>query len=189
MLLLGVHVFHVLECYFNGTSSPFPLPQCQPYHFGNNRILLLGDAAHAMVPFYGQGMNAGFEDCTVFCRILDECRHNWDLAMQEYSKERWRDAHAICDLAMYNYVEMRDLVNRPSYRLRKWFDDALNWFMPKRWVPLYNSVSFSSMRYSDCVQNRKWQDAVIARLLWGSALFSVTAAAGVGVLVAKRLLP
>lgn len=141
-----------------------------------------------MVPFYGQGMNAGFEDCTVFSRILDESKHNWEVALQEYSAQRWEDAHSICDLAMYNYVEMRDLVNRPSYRVRKFFDDLLHRLLPQRWVPLYNSVSFTSMRYTDCVENRKWQDRVIARLLWGSAVLSVAAVGATGAMVAKRLL-
>lgn len=128
-----------------------------------------------MVPFYGQGMNAGFEDCTVFCRILDENKHNWELALPEYSARRWEDAHSICDLAMYNYLEMRDLVNRPSYRIRKWLDDLLYQLVPSHWVPLYNSVSFSSMRYTDCVQNRKWQNGIVSRILWGLATVATLA--------------
>lgn len=140
-----------------------------------------------MVPFYGQGMNAGFEDCTVFSRILEENEHNWELALQEYSAQRWQDAHSICDLAMYNYTEMRDLVNRPTYRIRKFFDDLMFRFMPNKWVPLYNSVSFTSMRYTDCVENRKWQDRVIAKLLWTSGVLSVAIAAAGGAVLAKRL--
>lgn len=164
-----------------------PHIQCRPYDF-QNRLLLLGDAAHAMVPFYGQGMNAGFEDCTVFGRILEQNHHNWEMALQEYSAQRWEDAHAICDLAMYNYVEMRDLVNRPSYRLRKLFDDLLNRVMPLRWVPLYNSVSFTSMRYSECVRNRRWQDAVIVRLFWGTAFVSAAMAAASAAVMGKKWL-
>lgn len=120
-------------------------------------------------------------------RILDESKHNWGVALGEYSAQRWKDAHSICDLALYNYLEMRDLVNRPSYRLRKYFDDLLYQIMPRRWVPLYNSVSFTSMRYTDCVANRKWQDQVVERLLWGTAVLSVAAVAVAGVAVAKRL--
>lgn len=141
-----------------------------------------------MVPFYGQGMNAGFEDCTVFSRILEDNKHNWELALQDYSEQRWQDAHSICDLAMYNYVEMRDLVNRPSYRVRKFFDDLLYRIMPKRWVPLYNTVSFTSMRYTDCVANRKWQDGVIVRLLWGSAAVSLAVAVTAGVVLGRKML-
>lgn len=139
-----------------------------------------------MVPFYGQGMNAGFEDCSVLSQILDECGHNWELALPEYSRRRWEDAHSICDLALYNYTEMRDLVNRPSYRVRKFFDECLFRLMPRTWVPLYNSVSFTSMRYSDCIKNRRWQDGVVGRLLWGSGAVVVSVVVAAVALVAGR---
>lgn len=81
------------------------VPQCQPYYIDAN-VLLMGDAAHAMVPFYGQGMNAGFEDCTILSEILNRNRNNFHLALKEFSETRWENAHAICDLAMYNYTEV-----------------------------------------------------------------------------------
>lgn len=70
-------------------------------------MLLLGDAAHAMVPFYGQGMNAGFEDCTLLSEFLDQYHNHFHMALKEFSESRWQDAQAICDLAMYNYVEVK----------------------------------------------------------------------------------
>lgn len=78
--------------------------QCHPYYIATN-ALLMGDAAHAMVPFYGQGMNAGFEDCTILSELLSKHR-SVHLALKEFSETRWNDAHAICDLAMYNYAEV-----------------------------------------------------------------------------------
>lgn len=79
--------------------------KCNPF-FVDAGVLLLGDAAHAVVPFYGQGMNAGFEDCTILSELLD--RHNNQLpkVVKEFSEIRWEDAHAISDLAMYNYIEV-----------------------------------------------------------------------------------
>lgn len=125
--------------------------KCHPYHFGS-KALLLGDAAHAMVPFYGQGMNAGFEDCTILSTILNKPGMTFDRALKEFSDTRWENAHAICDLAMYNNIEMRDLVRTKSFLFRKMFDDCLFRLMPNTWIPLYNSVSFSRMPYKQCIE-------------------------------------
>ncbi|KOB51820.1 Kynurenine 3-monooxygenase, partial [Operophtera brumata] len=96
--------------------------------------LIIGDAAHAVVPFYGQGMNAGFEDCT----LLDQLFQKYDSDLQKILPE---------------FSDTRDLVTRPSYRLRKAVDDFIFWLFPNLWVPLYNSVTFSTMPYSHCVKN------------------------------------
>lgn len=132
--------------------------KCSPYHYG--KFLIIGDAAHAMVPFYGQGMNAGFEDCIILKELL--CKHDCNITrvLQEFSLTRKEDAFAICDLAMYNYIEMRDLVARRRYYLRKSFDELLYSVFPKVWVPLYNSVTFSRMRYIECRRNFQWQNQV-----------------------------
>lgn len=82
--------------------------QCNPYHYGD-KALLLGDAAHGMVPYYGQGMNAGMEDCSILFDILSQANIGIEKALKQFTETRWRDAHAICDLAMYNYVEVRPL--------------------------------------------------------------------------------
>lgn len=92
--------------------------KCNPYHV-NNKALLLGDAAHAMVPFYGQGMNAGFEDCSILSSILKQPNINIEDALKEFSEIRWSNAHSICDLAMYNYLEMRHLVTKKVFAYEK----------------------------------------------------------------------
>merc|ERR1719427_1109641 len=103
--------------------------KCSPYHY-SDKVAILGDAAHAMVPFYGQGMNCGFEDCLVFHEILD--KHGSDLksGLIEYSSTRNPDAESIIDLAMYNYLEMREHVNSPFFILRKKVDNFLHWIAP-----------------------------------------------------------
>ncbi|XP_050685674.1 kynurenine 3-monooxygenase [Leptidea sinapis] len=151
----------LIEDFFAGNAQSLITIKCRPYHT-LDKALIIGDAAHAVVPFYGQGMNAGFEDCTVLDELFE--KHNDDPVeiLKEFSEKRWKDAFAISDLAMYNYIEMRDLVNRPSYWLRKSFDDFLFWLVPDFWVPLYNSVTFSTMPYSKCIENRQWQNKMLA---------------------------
>ncbi|EDW31666.1 GL11242 [Drosophila persimilis] len=158
--------------------------KCKPYHYAD-KALILGDAAHAMVPYYGQGMNAGMEDVTLLTSILGQPLP-LDEALAQFTEDRWKDAFAICDLAMYNYVEMRDLTKRWSFRCRKWLDTLLFRLFPG-WIPLYNSVSFSSMPYSECIANRKWQDGLLKRIFGGSLLAVVLA--GSACLVQRFLSP
>ncbi|KAL0841864.1 hypothetical protein ABMA28_014103 [Loxostege sticticalis] len=154
----------LIEDFFSGSPSPLVAVKCRPYNV-DDKALIIGDAAHAVVPFYGQGMNAGFEDCTLLDQLFQKYNDNLADILTEFSSSRWRDTYAISDLAMYNYIEMRDLVTRPSYRLRKAFDDLMFWIFPNLWVPLYNSVTFTTMPYSQCVENRRWQNKVLFSII------------------------
>ncbi|KAI2658057.1 Kynurenine 3-monooxygenase [Labeo rohita] len=113
--------------------------KCTPYHLFD-KCVLMGDAAHAVVPFYGQGMNAGFEDCLVFDEIMDLLNENLAAVLKEYTRVRVPDDHAIADLAMYNYVEMRAHVNSRYFLFRKYLDNFLHFIMPKAVIPLYTMV-------------------------------------------------
>jgi len=148
--------------YFSNPAPPLISVKCYPYNVGSTSVIL-GDAAHAMVPFYGQGMNCGMEDCLVLNSQIDE-HSDLRTALEEYSRIRNPDAEAMCDLAMYNYVEMRDLVNKKSFLVRKKLDNMLHWMFPSYWVPLYTSVTFSRMRYHKCIENRRWQDAALTKI-------------------------
>ena len=105
-------------------------------------------------------MNCGFEDCSVLTSLLNKYGNDIEKILNEYSEIRWENAHAVVDLAMYNYIEMRYLCTTKKFLMRKKLDEFLYWLMPKVWVPLYNSVSFSHMEYNNCIKNRKWQDNV-----------------------------
>jgi kynurenine 3-monooxygenase len=161
--------------------------KCKPYHFSSS-VVIVGDAAHAMVPFYGQGMNAGLEDVYTLFSILD--KHNVETnnplapaifdpvaqrssALAEYSATRQPDAHAINDLALQNYIEMRDSVLSPTYRLRKSLEEWLSVYIPSLgWQTKYSRVSFGNERYSQVVAKSDHQGEVLVQtlkiLLWGS---------------------
>ncbi|XP_057365816.1 kynurenine 3-monooxygenase-like [Daphnia carinata] len=165
----------LVKDYFATKPSGLISVKCYPHQAG--KALLMGDAAHAMVPFYGQGMNAGFEDCLVFNEFLNQYGdHNLEKVLPAYTEYRHVDAHAICDLALYNFIEMRDLVNRFSFLVRKRFDTVMHWLFPNWWVPLYTSVTFSRMRYHLCIENKKWQDRVVTKLLWSTGTAVVATA-------------
>ncbi|XP_075790273.1 kynurenine 3-monooxygenase isoform X2 [Pelodiscus sinensis] len=148
--------------------------KCSSYHMAS-RCVLMGDAAHAVVPFYGQGMNAGFEDCLVFDELMDQFHNDLRSCLPEFSRLRVPDDHAISDLAMYNYVEMRAHVNSKWFLFRKCLDNCLHWLMPSTVIPLYTMVTFTRIRYHEALQRWKWQTQVINK-----GLFLIGAAAALG---------
>lgn len=150
--------------YFRLPAQAMVSVKCSPYHIGD-KCVLMGDAAHAVVPFYGQGMNAGFEDCIVFDEIMNQLHEDFSAVLPEYTRVRVPDDHAIADLAMYNYVEMRAHVNSKWFLFRKHVDNILHILMPKTIIPLYTMVTFTRTRYHDAVKRWQWQDKVINRSL------------------------
>ncbi|KAK5986954.1 FAD-dependent monooxygenase [Trichostrongylus colubriformis] len=154
---------HLHDTFRRVRPQPLISIKCRPHHFAGF-VLLAGDAAHAMAPFYGQGMNCGFEDCLVLKETLDACNDDIPKALEMYSENRVKDTHTIIDLAMYNYEELKDLVNHSSYKLRKKIDLFLNQLFPKTWIPRYSMVTFTRMPYHQVVEERQWQDKILSRL-------------------------
>ena len=144
-----------------------------------NSTVILGDAAYAVVPFYGQGMNAGFEDCLIFNEHLTKHDDDLVLAANNYSKDHWRDSHAIADLSMYNYIEMRSHVNSLAFKLRKKVDNFLHFLFPNSFVPLYTMVAFTRIPYSRVVARDRWQKKLV-----NTGLFTLKAGAAVAILLA-----
>uniref|UniRef100_A0A8C7WGT6 Kynurenine 3-monooxygenase n=1 Tax=Oncorhynchus mykiss TaxID=8022 RepID=A0A8C7WGT6_ONCMY len=145
--------------YFHLPAQAMVSVKCSPYHL-SDKCVLMGDAAHAVVPFYGQGMNAGFEDCLVFNEIMDQLNEDFSAVLPEYTRVRVPDDHAIADLAMYNYVEMRSHVNSKWFLFRKYVDNFLHMIMPRTVIPLYTMVTFTRTRYHEAVKRWHWQDKV-----------------------------
>jgi kynurenine 3-monooxygenase len=154
----------LLDDYFENPTSSLVMVRCSPWNYGDD-VVLMGDAAHAIVPFYGQGMNCGFEDCTVFHEMHEEAAGNWDGLLSKFSDQRVPDGNAILDLALYNYVEMRDLTADPDFLLRKKIEAKFHKLYPELWLPLYSQVTFSHIRYSDAIANGKKQDEIMAEVM------------------------
>ncbi len=123
----------------NPTSSLVTI-RCFPWSRG--KVLLLGDASHGIVPFYGQGMNSGFEDCRVLNNLLDQYSDDWEEVIPLFQSVRKPDAEAIADLALDNFMEMRDLVADDDFLLRKKIEARLYELYPEKWIPLYSMVTF-----------------------------------------------
>jgi kynurenine 3-monooxygenase len=115
--------------------------RCQHWH-DDDQVLLIGDAAHAVVPFHGQGMNLAFEDCVVLDLVLENPDADWKTVFEVFEAEQIANANAIADMALDNYVEMRDTVRDPKYVLRKQLAFELERRLPSRFIPRYSMVMF-----------------------------------------------
>jgi kynurenine 3-monooxygenase len=139
--------------------------RCAPWHHGS--VLLLGDAAHAVVPFYGQGANAAMEDCTILLDVLAESS-DWPAAFAGFERRRKPDADALADLALDNYVEMRAHVASRRFLAERRLERFLHRRFPDRFVPLYTMVTFTRIPYAEAVRRARRQDALLRRLVsWG----------------------
>ncbi|GAB2494276.1 FAD-dependent oxidoreductase [Algoriphagus taiwanensis] len=151
------------EFFRNPTSALINI-ECYPWVQGNS--LLIGDASHAMVPFYGQGMNCGFEDCFILNELIEKYGDSaWNLVFEKFQKKRKPDTDAICQLAMENFIEMRDSVADPKFLLRKKIEAKLYDLYPKEWIPLYTMVTFSDMSYSEAYAQGKLQEAIMDKVM------------------------
>jgi kynurenine 3-monooxygenase len=149
----------------NPTSS-LVMTRCNPWHKGE-RICLMGDSAHAIVPFYGQGMNSGMEDCSVLSELIDEMSDasDWGRVLEQYSELRKPSGDAILELALRNYIEMRDKTGDPRFLLRKKIEAQMAVKYPGRWLPLYSQVTFSHTPYEQALAAGKRQDDIMESIL------------------------
>jgi kynurenine 3-monooxygenase len=154
----------LLEEFFQNPSSSLVTMRCYPWV--RNKTLLIGDAAHAIVPFYGQGMNAGFEDCRVLNQLLDQFADDWDQVLPSFQEIRKPNADAIAKLALDNFVEMRDLVNDADFILRKKIESKLHELFPEKWIPLYSMVTFhENIPYSVAYETGQKQKRIMEGVL------------------------
>ena len=148
----------------NATASLVTV-KCFPWVF-DNKIGLIGDAAHAIVPFYGQGMNCGFEDCVVLNELIEKHNDDWDIIFPEYEQLRKPDGDAIADLAIANFVEMRDKTADPKFILQKKIEAKFSQHYPDKWIPLYSMVTYSPhIRYSTALKEGQKQQKIMDEIM------------------------
>jgi kynurenine 3-monooxygenase len=152
-----------LDDYHRNPTSSLVMVKCAPWNV-SDRVMLMGDACHAIVPFYGQGMNAGFEDCRLFDEMTDQCTSEADL-FEKFSSERKPQTDGILELALRNYIEMRDLTADPRFILQKKIEARLAERHPNRWTPLYSLVTFSHTPYDQALNLGIRQDEFMKTVL------------------------
>jgi len=155
---------NLVEDYFNNPTSSLSIMRCYPWTV-SDKVLLIGDSAHATVPFYGQGMNAGFEGCYVLDNLLEKHGDDWKSCFDEYSKYRKPDGDGVQDLSMHNFVVMRDKTADPHFLLQKKIELRFSKKHPKKWLPLYSMVSFSNIRYSEAWKIGQQQEALMQKIM------------------------
>ncbi len=134
------------------------------WHFGD-KSALIGDAAHAIVPFYGQGMNAGFEDCSVLSSLMDTHGEDWNTILKEYQRKRKPAGDSVAELALLNFTEMRDKVADPRFLARKKIEKEIGIRYPEQFTSVYELVSFSHTPYSTALQCIAAQDKLLKRIM------------------------
>ncbi len=155
----------LLKDFFHNPTSSLVTVKCYPWTF-DDRLALIGDAAHAVVPFYGQGMNCGFEDCVVLDELIEKHQENWPTILQEYQLHRKPDADAIADLAVANFVEMRDKTADPKFLLQKKIEARFSEKYPAKWIPLYSMVTYSPhIRYSTAQKEGEKQQRIMDHVM------------------------
>ncbi len=156
--------------FFNNPTGALGTVKCSPWYY-KGKTLLIGDAAHAIVPFYGQGMNASFEDVIVFDEILEKHQGDWTATFKAYESARKEDADAIADLAIDNYYEMRDHVANPIFKEKRRLEMALEKTFPNEYFSKYSMVTFNEdINYAKALKIGRAQDKALLNLIADSEI-------------------
>lgn len=151
--------------FFSNPTSSLVTVKCYPW-IRDDSFALIGDAAHAIVPFFGQGMNCGFEDCSVLNGLMEKYGDDWKKILNEFQERRKPDADAIAELALNNFIEMRDKVADPKFLLQKKIEARLHELFPDKWIPVYSQVTFSPhIRYSEALRRGQKQEAIMQEVM------------------------
>ena len=143
--------------------SALAIIRCFPWSY--NKTVLMGDAAHATVPFYGQGMNSGFEDCYAMNELIEEHGDDWPTVFDAFQSDRKPNGDAIQDLSIHNYYVMRDFVGDADFLLQKKIEARLSEKYPEKWMPLYSQVTFSSIPYKTAWDTGMKQEAIMKEIM------------------------
>ncbi len=160
------------EDFFRNPTSSLITTHISPWHY-EDKSALIGDAAHAIVPFYGQGMNAGFEDCSVLNAIMDEKGDDWAEILREYEQRRKENGNAVAELALLNFIEMRDKVADPLFLERKKIEKELGRLYPEQFISVYEMVSFTHTPYSTALRCIQAQDRLLEQIMGAGNFFEL----------------
>jgi kynurenine 3-monooxygenase len=152
------------EDFFNNPTSTLVTMKCYPWTY-EDKVALIGDSCHAIVPFYGQGMNAGFEDISVLYEMMEKYGNDWESIFSEYQKSRKPNADAIAELSYRNFMEMSSKTADDKFllqkKIEKWFSDK----HPDKWIPLYSRVTFSDRPYTEALAIGDLQNTIMEEVL------------------------
>jgi kynurenine 3-monooxygenase len=151
------------EDFINNRLGEFITTRTSQWYY-RDHIVLLGDSCHTVTPFYGQGMNAAFEDCSIMNECIGRHGDDWRATFSEYQLSRKRNTDVLADLSLENFDELRERVKSPAFVARKQLDIILNKLFPERWIPLYTLISHTAIPYADAVERVKRQEQMVRRL-------------------------
>jgi len=155
---------NLMEDFQKNSTGDLASVYCKPWHLGD-KALLIGDAAHAVVPFFGQGMNASFQDCSTLAKLMGQNKNDWKTIFNTFSSVQVENGHAIADMAIENYLEMRDHVNDTEYKKRRNVELKLERMFPGQFIPRYSMVSFHQIPYAEVYQRGGKQFKIIGDVL------------------------
>jgi len=154
----------LVKDFFKNPTSYLAIMKCYPWTY-EDKVALIGDSAHAIVPFYGHGMNAGFEDITILNELIAQYGNDWKTIFSEYEKSRKPNADAIAELSRRNFVEMSTKTADENFllqkKIEKWFSDK----HPDKWMPLYSRVTFSLQPYSEALAIGDFQNKIMEEVM------------------------
>lgn len=149
--------------FFENPTGALGTVRCWPWS-ADEKAMVLGDAAHGIVPFHGQGMNAGFEDCAELLQLLDDNNDDWKVVVEKFQNARKPNADAIAQMALENYVTMRESVTDRQFQLKKEIGFELERWFPDRFIPRYSMVMFHKIPYAEALDRGKIQEKILNEL-------------------------
>ncbi|WP_036383023.1 NAD(P)/FAD-dependent oxidoreductase [Muricauda sp. MAR_2010_75] len=158
------NIENLSQDFFKNPTSAMVTMKCYPWTYWD-KVALVGDSAHAIVPFYGQGMNAGFEDIYVLNELMETHGDNWDAIFKEYQEERKPNADAIAELSYRNFVEMSSKTADPKFLLQKKIEKWFSSKHPDKWIPVYSRVTFSERPYAEALAIGDKQEDIMQEIL------------------------
>eukprot|EP00002_Diphylleia_rotans_P010931 TRINITY_DN2164_c0_g1_i1.p1 TRINITY_DN2164_c0_g1~~TRINITY_DN2164_c0_g1_i1.p1 ORF type:complete len:486 (-),score=108.05 TRINITY_DN2164_c0_g1_i1:129-1586(-) len=176
----------LLEDYRRNPAGALVTVKCEPFHF-EDKAVLLGDSAHAVVPFYGQGMNCGFEDVFVFDQIWEQYNGDLSKVLPAFSVSRKPNTDAIAQLSLNNYIEMRSKVASTTFLVRSYVEKWINRMFPGKFIPLYQMVAFSQIPYGEVIKRNEKQAKIIDKAVLGLGFTATVATSAIVLRFAQRV--